>query len=556
MGTTMTSRIHFAWLLPALLSLVLLPALARAETRAWLDRDSIGLGETVTLNIETDTGERPDYAPLQDSFQIEQRSSRQSLEQRAGQTVSRTLYAVALQPGRAGTLMIPALRVGSERTTPITLNVAAASAASVRARGPAFIEAELDDAAPYVQQAVGLRLRLYYVPQLLSGQFDQAAPDGGALQRAGSDLQYTREIGGRRYQVVERRYVLVPERSGRLELPPARFRGRGAGSWFDDLFGDGQRTLSAEGPRLVLEVKPVPDAAPRPWLPLHGVELRWREAPEAVRAGDAAAVELELMADGATAAQLEPPTINVDQGAQVFPEPAQHDEMIEDGRPRVRMVRRFAVLPAREGRLRIEGPRLQWWDVNADRMREATVPALELDVAPAATGTIAAAPRADTGLVRVPGVQHGVGAWALATVAFALLWLATLVWALQWRQRAQAGDAGGGGGDAAGRSPGARRVWQGTALGRALDTGDLGDVAAALCALAPAGAQDLDALSRMLSPGPQREAIAALQRARWGQDEGGASQARAAVREAFARGPGWLPGDGTADDALPPLYPR
>src|SRR5690606_5297471 len=181
----------------------------------------------------------------------------------------------------------------------------------------------------------GLRLRLYYAPQLLSGQFDQAAPDGGALQRAGSDAQYTRDIDGRRYQVVERNYVLVPERSGRLELPPARFRGRGACGWLDDLFGDGQRSLTADGPPLVLQVRPVPAAAPRPWLPLHGLELHWRESPADVRAGDAATVVLELVADGATAAQLDAPTITVDQGAQVFPEPVQHDDTIEDGRPRV-----------------------------------------------------------------------------------------------------------------------------------------------------------------------------------------------------------------------------
>ncbi|GGJ98976.1 BatD family protein [Luteimonas terricola] len=554
---TTNSRAHLAWLLPALLlSLLLPPALARAETRAWVDRDSIELGETVTLNIETDTGARPDYAPLQDDFHIEQRSSRQSFEQSAGRSVSRTLYAVALQPERTGRVTVPALRVGSARTAPITLTVTAASAAPARARGLAFIDAELDDTTPYVQQAVGLRLRLYYAAQLLSGQFDQPAPDGAALQRAGSDVQYTREIDGRRYRVVERRYVLVPERSGRLELPPANFRGRGVGGWLDDLFGDGQRGLSADGPPLVLQVKPVPDAAPRPWLPLHGLELRWRDAPDRVRAGDAATLELELVADGATGAQLEPPMITVDQGAQVFPEPVQHDDMIEDGRPRVRMLRRFAVLPAREGRLRIEGPRLQWWDVNADRMREATLPALELDVAPAASGTAAAVPPGDGGLVRLPGVQHGVGAWALATVAFALLWLATLAWALQWRHRAQAGDTAPRDDDAAARSPGARRPWQGSALRRVLDTGDLGDVSAALCALASPAAADLDALSRMLAPGPQREAIAALQRARWGQDEGGASQARAAVRAAFARGPDWLPRDSDIDPPLPPLYPR
>src|SRR5690606_17990620 len=194
----------------------------------------------------------------------------------------------------------------------------------------AFIEAEIDDPAPYVQQSVGLRLRLHYATQLLSGQLDQPAPDGAALRREGSDVQYTRDIGGRRYQVVERRYLLVPERSGSLRLPAARFSGRGAGGWLDDLFGDGQRTVSAEGPALVMQVKPVPDAAPRPWLPLHGLALRWLERPAALRAGEAATIELELVAEGATAAQLEPPVVTAGPGAQVFPEPARHDETFED----------------------------------------------------------------------------------------------------------------------------------------------------------------------------------------------------------------------------------
>ena len=546
-----------ALLLLALLALLLAPGLARAETRAWLDRDSIELGETVTLNIETDTGARPDYAPLEaQGFRIEQRSSRQSYELHGGQSVSRTLYAVALQPGEAGRLTIPALRVGGERTVPIILTVAEPGPATARARGATFIEAEVDSDAPYVQQAVGLRLRLYYSAQLLSGQLDQPSPGGAALRRAGSDLQYTREIGGRRYQVVERRYVLVPERSGRLEIPQARFSGRGVGGWLDDLLGDGQRQLTAAGPSIVLDVKPVPASAARPWLPLHGLELRWLEVPDAVRAGDAATVVLELVADGATASQLEPPTIGADQGAQVFPEPAQHDETIEDGRARVRMVRSFSVLPAREGPLRIEGPVLHWWDVGADRASVATLPPLELEVAPAAAGGGGAGPRRapGDGLVRVPGVQNGVAPWALAPVAFALLWLLTLAWALRWRQRAEAAGDERPARDAG--AAGAHRPWRGAELRRVLDTGDLGEVAAALCALASPPAADLDALSRLLRPGPQRAAIAALQRARWGQDEGGAALARAEVRAAFASGPDWLPPDDAGDPALPPLYPR
>lgn len=540
--------------------LLLTPGLAGAEVRAWLDRDRIELGESATLNIETDGGGRPDYAPLEDDFRIEQQSSRHSYEQHGRAAVTRTLYAVALRPDRTGELTVPSLQVGGERTAPLTLIVTAASAAPARTRDPAFIEAEVDDVAPYVQQAVGLRLRLYYAPRLLSGQLEQPEPDGGALRRSGNDLQYTRDIGGRRYQVVERRYLLVPERSGRLEVPAARFHGRGVGGWLDDLFGEGQRSVAAEGPVLVLDVKPLPAAAPRPWLPLHNLQLRWLERPSTVRAGDAATIELELVADGATAAQLEPPALSADQGAQIFPEPPRHDETVEEGRPRVRMVRRFSVLPAREGRLRVEMPGVEWWDVDADRLRVATLPALEFDVAPAAP----AAPESpgvawrsgEETLVRVPGVQGGARAWALATVAFAFLWLATLAWALQLRSRGAASGRTIAGAGAGAPPDAAHRSGPGPTLRKALVAGELGDIAAALCALSSPPATDLDTLARMLAPGPQREAIAALQRARWGQGEGAAAAARTAVREAFARGPDWRVDDDGGDATLPPLYPR
>src|SRR3546814_16396484 len=61
-----------------------------------------------------------------------------------------------------------------------------------RAGSAAFIETQIDDEDPYVQQSVGYTLRLYYATPLVSGQLDQATPAGASLQRVGSDLQYTR----------------------------------------------------------------------------------------------------------------------------------------------------------------------------------------------------------------------------------------------------------------------------------------------------------------------------------------------------------------------------
>src|SRR3546814_4227152 len=82
------------------------------------------------------------------------------------------------------------------------------AAPPARAGSAAFIETQIDDEDPYVQQSVGYTLRLYYATPLVSGQLDQATPDGASLQRVGSDLQYTRLVGGKRYTVVERRFLL------------------------------------------------------------------------------------------------------------------------------------------------------------------------------------------------------------------------------------------------------------------------------------------------------------------------------------------------------------
>src|SRR3546814_16001685 len=82
------------------------------------------------------------------------------------------LFAVALQPRREGLLTVPALDVGGQRTQPLSLTVTEA-APPARAGSAAFIEAQIDDEDPYVQQSVGYPLRLYYDTPLVSGQLAQ-----------------------------------------------------------------------------------------------------------------------------------------------------------------------------------------------------------------------------------------------------------------------------------------------------------------------------------------------------------------------------------------------
>lgn len=540
------------WLACLLLVCWVQPVSAQAQVRAWLDRDRIEMGETATLNVETDQSDAqsPDFDLLVPDFVVSGHSSRRGYEVSGGQRRARVLFAVALSPRREGVTTIPALRIGNARTSPLALTVLPATAAPARAGAPAFIESEVDSREPYVQQSVGYVLRLYYATPLVSGQLDQPVPDGALMQKIGGDVQYTRDVAGQRYTVVERRYQVVPERSGLLTIPGARFSGRGVGGYFDDLFGGGRRDLAANGPSHALQVRSMPRGATQPWLPLHGLELRYVAAPDAARVGEAAVVVVEATADGAAGTQIPELQLPVGAGAQVFAEPPQVDETFDNGRLRTRVVRRFSVVPADEGALHIPGVRLGWWDVNAGIARTASLPDLQWRVAAGAVDDAGMQPMA---VAATATAGASVGWWKWLAGQFALLWLATLAWmfrnhAVFRRLRKPMEHSSPA---VAGHHPVSitSRQWL-----QLLQAGDLGEVADALCAMTRPAASDLDALSQRLDDAGQRHAVASLQRARWG--DGDPAEARVLLRDAFADGVKLKPTASPNDATLPPLYPR
>ncbi len=558
-GRSLVGQTAFRVLLVAWLSLVSLNV--SAQVRAWLDRDRISAGETVTLNIEVTGSGSPDYSPLQREFGVSGHTSRRQFEIVNGRSSSRTLFAVALNPRRDGVLTVPALAVGSARTQPLSLVVTPGQArVPSRAGDDVFIESEADDTDPYIQQSAGWVVRLYSAVPLVSGQLDQPAPQGASLQQIGDDVQYDRHLQGRRYQVVERRFLLIPERSGSLTIPGATFQGRGVAGYFDDFLGAGRSALQAQAAPRFLQVRPIPSSAPQPWLPLHSVQMRYQSTPQVLREGSAATLTIEVNADGATAAQMPELQLPPIDGVQVFAEPVQADERFVQGRPRVKLTRSFSLVPTRAGEVRLSGMRLGWWDVEAGAARTETLPPMTWQVAAGAGAGAAVATMPDTAQVKpaasgaqaraVPGTQR---AWVLVALAFASLWLFTLLWALQRRpQVASVLPSASGAASAAAITTAAAKSAT-SRFKRALDTGDFAEVADALCALARPPAQDLDDVRERLDDADQRDALDAMQRARWGGGDGVA--ARSQLRSAFKRGPAWRRSVESGPQPLPPLYP-
>lgn len=562
------------WVLCALAAVFALPAWA--QSRVWLDRDTITFGETTTLNIQFDASAvrtMPDLSALSRDFRIDDQLVQQQMQVTGTGFQLNITVRLILRPIREGRLEIPMLQLGSQPTPRFILNVLPARSAQPTSVDPqprdtgadanarqVFLESIVDTKTPYVQQTAGYIVRLYYPSGVfLEGRLDQDPPEGASLQKVGDDVETTIRIDDTFYKIVERRFLLIPERSGAVTIPPARFQGRALGV-FDSVLDSQRQELRTNSRPIALAIRPIPAAAPQPWLPLRGLRLRYLETPNTLRVGKGATVAVELVADGATAAQLPELMLKTGSAAQVFAEAAQRDDRFEQGRPQATIVRRFSVLPDREGRLRIVGPRLQWWDAQAGIARTAALPDLNLQVT---SGANAKDPSAaiNPDIVRrnsdgdsnwFGGLPYG--RWVWAGVALAWVWLGALVvgWRI-WSARGRTAAAAPR--DTPLRSTNQSAPQAPQTLAHALMRGELSEIVRTLCAIATPPAADLDAVRARLADPAQRAAIDALQRARWG--DGDTEFTLAALRAAFASGPRWrTPAIASVPVLLPPLYPE
>lgn len=497
-----------------LLALVAFLPRAEAAARAFLDRSSISLGETVTLNVELDgmTAAEPDLAPLSANFRLLGTSSSSQLSLVNGRQTARQLWAVALEPLAEGVIGIPALKVGDVSTEPLTLTVLPAPAgASAGAGDDVFLEVEALPLDPYVQQQVRYVVRLHYAVNLAEGQLEEPQVDGARLQRLGSDTRFQKRIADRRYEVIERRYALVPERSGRLQVSAPRFRGAAVDPGRGGFFGSGRR-LQANGDSVQLDVRPRPSAATTPWLPAQGLALEDESGALGgpFRVGEPITLALRLSARGLAADQLPELSLPAIEGAQVYPDI--ESSQTGDGGEWLsgERLRRFAVVPTRPGALEIPAIGVDWWNVGEDRPARAEVAVRRIEVGPAAAQTEPRIPLPDAAAAMdlapvVTGAGGVATAWRTAALALGPLWLATLLTLLWvWRRGSPRVVP-------AVSTASAQPSRDQAALRRALDIGDLAEVARQLRRQAPPGL-GLDGLAGRVDDPGQAEALRTLER--------------------------------------------
>jgi len=383
-----------------------------AEVRATLNRSTIQDGDTVTLVIEAtgnDPGGQPDLAVLEHDFEIIGTSTSQQIQFINGKRSGKREWQIELAPLHGGVIKVPAVTVGSARTSPLTLTVTDQPSSGVAAAAgepvflKAFVEPESGDSR--VQQQLNYTLQLYFREPLVNGSFEGPNIDKALVENLGGDVRYTTRINGVEYQVIERRYAIFPEESGELVIPGVVFNGYlrtgsgrrmgvpGINSMLDEFMsgmpfgGTGKRIRVRSEPQTV-RIKPRPsDYSGNNWLPAAELALHdsWTNDPPEFRVGEPVTRTLTLKARGLEGSQLPAMSLPDMAGMRLYPEQPVHENHTDGKWVYGSSSQSLAYVPAASGKQSIPEIRVDWWDTGTQQQRTVVLPAWEVNVLPGAT---------------------------------------------------------------------------------------------------------------------------------------------------------------------------
>ena len=386
-----------------LLLLSLAPQLL-ASLQARVDRQYAYEGETITLSISTESRTNlpdPDFSPLARDFEIGGTSESTQISIFNGQRSDRHTWSIRLMPKRTGKIEIPAIRLGNETTLPLSVDIKPIPVRSGNDQGEAiFITLEVDAESEqfYVQQQIPLVARLYYKHDLAGGNITDPKPEDALLEQLGEDRTYSTNHNGQNYRVFERRYSLLAEKSGELQIPAVSFSGylasksRSPAFAQNDLFNKffAPQTALSKGQPVSLRSKALTiDIQPHPpgfdgsyWLPAESLQLKdsWTEKPPVFRVGEPVSRIISIEAKGLLATQIQPLELPQVSSFRRYAEPPELETRTDGKSVYATSRRTFTYIPQFAGKQEIPALELKWWNVLTGRQESARLPAWKIQV--------------------------------------------------------------------------------------------------------------------------------------------------------------------------------
>lgn len=421
-----------------LLVCLLFAATATATVTASVDRPTVDLNESFTLEVVVDSNSdlEPDLTVLENNFYVGQVTKLSNTSILNGDIRRSLTWTVALMPKKTGEQNIPAIALGDEQSNPVRIIVNEPTHAPP-GEADVFVASEVDLDETYVQAQILYRIRIYRAVATRQPALREPTVTGveTLAELAGDERQYEAVLNGRAYNVIERVIALYPQESGQIQISPARFEAR--------VLRDGRITGRKvfESQTHTINVLPIPappaDYPDAMWLPARDVQLseEWSRPPEEMDAGEPVTRHVTVSALGQIETQLpaiEPPEVD---GLSVYADKPELSRMNEAGGIRGIRKDQYAIIGLADGDVQLPELRVPWWDIAAGEWKVASLPARTLTIEGAPISPVVevepveapvAEPADNSALPAAEAVVAVNDFWQRGTELFALLWLLTL----------------------------------------------------------------------------------------------------------------------------------
>ena len=370
------------------LSLMFFSVITLAEIRSDVDRETIGMGESLRLTITGDASERLDQldlAALQFDWEILSSSSSTNTSFINGARSTTRTLSLDLLPLRDGILSIPSLSIGGNRTTPIAITV---NPQTVSAGGDDSVRfsIEIDKRDVYIQEQMILTVTIEQAINLDGAEVTQLELNGAIVEEL-TRRNFQRQINGRLWRVTQLRYAIYPQQRGTLEIPSLSLTAREVLPGRSLLGARLGKRFRLSEDAIAVNVKPVPADFPGDvWLPAASLELAqsWSTPPESMEIGESTTRTLTLAAEALLSSQLPSITSMADSskitGIRVYPDQESSDQIERTEGFLGQRTRSEALVASDSGSWTLPEVRVAWWNTETDSLQFAILPSTTISV--------------------------------------------------------------------------------------------------------------------------------------------------------------------------------
>lgn len=430
-------------------------ALAQADLQVQVEPSQVSTNDTFKIILTQDNPQQsglPNLTTLQKDFYILSTERSVNYTVLNGQAQSMSQWIVSVKAKKAGVVTIPAITIGADQSTPLTINVENGTKvqelpANAAQQEGIFIDTMVNVEKPYVNQQIVYTIKLYASEQLLDAKYQGPQVADALLFPLGDEKRYQTVKNNTNYMVSEQSYAIFPQKSGTLKITSPIFTAL--------VYDFNPQQIQAQDKPKNLTVQPIPaQYTGKEWLPAKQIKLTdsYENSNQSFSQGSTLIRTITINGVAIPAQLLPPLAFPENDSFKVYTEKGIDDNVVKQGELISTTEIKVTYLFDKAGKITIPELRLPWFNTQTGKEEFATLPARTLEVTASGTGTTTNNPppvavtKNDSNkeqaplLPEEPTKSFTNWAWLVAAV-FALAWVITL-FLMFWQRRSRDSSRG------------------------------------------------------------------------------------------------------------------